>query len=187
LSVILIDRSLGDADYYELEDYAGFGTRLLVVLVDLFVMLFIGFILWIPFALLLMNGAIEEDPSGTYALLYLAAAWIYLAPVKRSNFGTIGYRLFGVKLVSAKGGRPSLFSMTIRMVMWMFGPFNLLFDLLWLGADTESQSLRDCYLATYLIKRKAVPIGRAPVHLTRYTALGFVIAYPRVVRPKDVS
>lgn len=71
--------------------------------------------------------------------------------------------------------------------MWMFGPFNVVMDLLWLGADTESQSLRDCYLGTYLIKRSARPLGRAPLHLTRYNALGFALAYPRVCRPKEAA
>ncbi len=54
--------------------------------------------------------------------------------------------------------------------------------LIWLGADTESQSLRDCYLVTYLIKRNAKPIGRAPLHLTCYYAMGFAVTHPRVCR-----
>ncbi len=72
-------------------------------------------------------------------------------------------------------------------MMWAFGPFNLLLDLLWLGADTERQSLRDCYLGIYLVKRGATPIGRAPVHLTRYNAMGFNLSYPRVCRPHKAA
>lgn len=183
----MVDNSLGDANYYESKDYAGFGMRLIVMLIDSIVIVLIGIILWMPFIVLILAGVIHSDPSGLFWLAFLAAIWIYLAPVKRSDFGTIGYRLLGIKLVSTKGGRPSLISMTIRMVMWIFGPFNLLLDLLWLGADTESQSLRDCYLGTYLINRNATPIGRAPVHLTRYNAMGFALAYPRVCRPKQVA
>ena len=183
----MVDNSLGDANYYELKDYAGFGKRLIVMLFDAIVIIVIGNILWLPFLALILAEVIRFDPSGLFWLSFLAVIWVYLGPVKRSEFGTIGYRLLGIKLVLAKGGRPSLISMTIRMMMWMFGPFNLVLDLLWLGADTESQSLRDCYLGTYLIHRNAVPIGRAPVHLTRYNAMGFALAYPRVCRPKQVA
>lgn len=183
----LIDNSLGEADYYDQNVYAGFGTRLIVMLIDSIVIVLLAIVSWVPFLVLIMTEVIQTDPSGYYWLTLLAAIWLYLAPIKRSDFGTLGYRLFGIKLVSAKGGRPSLMNMTMRMMMWMFGPFNIVLDLLWLGADTESQSLRDCYLGTYLIKRNATPIGRAPVHLTRYNAMGFALAYPRVNRPKQVA
>jgi uncharacterized RDD family membrane protein YckC len=157
------------------------------MLIDSIVIVAIGILLWIPFLVLIIAGVIQSDPSGIFWLAFLAAIWGYLAPVKRSDLGTIGYKLLGIKLVSAKGGRPSLISMTIRMIMWIFGPFNHVLDLMWLGADSENQSLRDCYLGTYLINRNAIPIGRAPVHLTRYHAMGFALSYPRVCRPKQVA
>lgn len=179
----MIDNSLGDADYYDTKDYIGFGKRIVVMMIDAIVLVLIGIGLWMPFAALLIGEVITTDPSRWFWLMYLAAIWVYLAPIKRS-VGTIGFRLLGIKLVSAKGGPPSLINMTMRMMMWMFGPFNLVLDLLWLGADTESQSLRDCYLSTYMVKCNAHPIGRARVHLTRYNAMGFALAYPRVCRPK---
>jgi uncharacterized RDD family membrane protein YckC len=180
----LVDNSLGEADYYDPKDYVGFGKRLIVILIDSVAMILIGIALWVPFLVLILAQIIQTDPSGVFWITYLIAIWVYLAPVKRSHFGTIGYRILGIKLVSAKGGRPSLINMTIRMLMWMFGPFNFVLDLVWLGADTESQSLRDCYLGTYLVTRNANPIGRAPVHLARYNAMGFALVYPRVCRPK---
>jgi len=180
----LIDNSLGDADFYDPKDYVGIGKRLIVMLIDSMVIVAMGIMLWTPFLVLILTQVLQVDASGIFWMLLLLATWIYLAPIKRSDFGTIGYRLMGIKLVSAKGGRPSLINMTIRMVMWMFGPFNLVLDLLWLGADTENQSLRDCYLSTYLVTRNAKPVGRAPLHLTRYNAMGFSLAYPRVCRPR---
>ncbi len=180
----MVDHSLGDAEYYAAEDYVGFGTRLLIMFVDSLVLVLFGVALWMPLVALFLAGIIEFDPSGYFWLVYLFVIWIYLGPVKRSNFGTIGFRIFAVRLVSARGGRPTLVNMTFRMMMWMFGPFSIVLDLLWLGADSESQSLRDCYLGTYLIKRKAMPIGRAPLHLTCYNAMGFVLSYPRVCRPR---
>ncbi len=183
----MADNSLGDAEYYDDKQYAGIAIRLLVMVIDSIILLTVGIVLWVPFALLIMSGTLEIDPSGYFWLLYLVAIWVYLAPIKRSDFGTIGLKLLGLTLVSAKGGKPSLLNMTMRMMMWMFGPFNLILDLLWLGADTERQSLRDCYLGTYLVKRGSVPVGRAPVHLTYYNAMGFSLSYPRVCRPKSAA
>ena len=74
--------------------------------------------------------------------------------------------------------------MTFRLLLWLFGPINLLIDLLWIGADTENQSLRDCLAGTYVIRHDATPIGFAPVHLTRYNRAGMPLAYPRVCRPQ---
>jgi hypothetical protein len=65
----LSDNSLGDADYYNPNDYIGFGTRLLIILVDSFVLLLIGIALWLPFAALSMTGAVRSDPSGYFWLL----------------------------------------------------------------------------------------------------------------------
>ena len=183
----LSGNSLGTAAYYNETDYVGIGSRLLIMAIDAFILLVAGIALWVLFVLWIVVGVITIDPGGYFWLCYLVVLWIYLAPIKRSDFGTIGFRLLGVKLVSAKGGRPSLLSMTLRMMMWMFGPFNLLLDLLWLGADSERQSLRDCYLGTYLVKRNATPIGRAPVFLTYYNAMGFSLSYPRVCRPKGTA
>lgn len=178
----MTDNSLGDADYYDRELYAGIWTRLAVIAIDSIVLGLVGVAAWIPVGTLYVNGVLESDPSGYFFLTFLILIWIYLAPIKRSNFGTLGYRILGVKLVSAKGGRPSLLNLSIRMTMWMLGPFCLLTDLLWFGLDSENQNLRDCYLGNYLVKRNAEPIGRAPVHLTRYCAMGYALAYPRVCR-----
>lgn len=183
----MVDNSLGDADYYDKKDYAGLCTRLLVMLVDAIALLLIGLVLAIPFIALQLVALRQSVPMGYFWLLYLLAIWAYLAPLKRSSIGTLGYRLLGVKLVSAKGGPPSLFVMTARMFIWRYGPFIPLFDLLWLGLDTESRTLRDCYLGTYMVKRDAQPIGRAPLHLTRYHAGGFALSYPRVCRPQQHS
>ncbi len=110
----MADNSLGDADYYDEAQYAGFGSRLLVMSIDAIVLLVVGMALWAPFAILIMSGKVEQDPSGYFWLLYLVAIWVYLAPIKRSDFGTIGMKLLGLKLVSAKGGSPSLLNMSMR-------------------------------------------------------------------------
>ena len=178
------DDSLGEADYYRTVDYAGLGQRILVLVIDFFVILLFGIGLWIPFAMLIVVGNIQVDPTRPYYLAYYAAVWVYLAPIRRT-WGTLGYFILGLKIVSANGGPPSLFRMTLRMAIWILGPLNFILDLLWLSVDTECQSLRDCYLSTYVVKKRAAPIGSAPAHLSRYFAFGWAFAYPRVCRPTE--
>ena len=182
----MTDNSLGDADFYDLDSYAGIGKRFSVQLIDLTVLIFLAFVAWLPFMALILMGFIRNDPSGIFLIVCLVVLWIYLAPVKRS-IGTVGYRLLGLKIVAAKGGAPSLAVMTARMLMWILGPFNVLLDLVWLAADTERQSLRDCYLGTYVVSRSATPLGRGPLHLTRYNSCGLTLAYPRVSRPASIA
>ncbi len=177
------DRSLGMGVYYEMDDYAGFVRRVMVVLIDLFVVMVMGTGLWGAIVLVSQSAFPKVDPSGIFLLLLFVLIWCYLVPLKRSRFGTVAYWLLNLKIVTTKGQRPSLFIMTFRMMMWMFGPFNFFIDLIWLGADTECQSLRDCFAGTYVVRKNANPIGQAAVHLTRYTGAGLTLAYPRVCRP----
>lgn len=178
----MLDNSLGQADYYDPGDYIGIFRRLVIYAVDGVVLLMIGVAIGIPMTLVAVLEMMPLDPSITFWLIYLLAIWTYLAPIKRTRYGTLGYLITGARIVAAQGGRPRLRTMTFRMLMWTFTPFNTLTDLLWIGIDAERQILRDCYLGTYLIKRNAEPIGRGPVHLTRYFAMGFALAYPRALR-----
>lgn len=187
-----IDHSLGEGVYYDLEAYAGFTRRIAVMIIDTAVLVLVAVLLGSIFgpvlAALLWNnetGNFSVDPSAILFLLWIAIAWLYLVVLKRSKWRTVAYRLLGLKIVTTRGTRPSLFAMTLRLLMWVFGPFNLIADLIWLGADTEGQSLRDCYIGTYVVRSIAEPIGTAPVHLAWYCGAGFTLAYPRVVRPRQ--
>ncbi|MEM9587694.1 MAG: RDD family protein [Planctomycetota bacterium] len=180
------DHSLGNGAYYAPEDYPGFTRRLLVSLIDSVVLLLAGVSLWVPIAIVSWNIDPYFDPSAIFFLFWFATVWVYLVPLKRCRIRTIGYRLLGLMIVTTRGRKPSLMTMAFRMLIWLFGPFNIVLDLIWLGVDTESQTLRDCYVGTYVIRNGAEPIGFAPVHLTRYNAVGLTLAYPRVCRPKAV-
>ncbi|TWU27984.1 RDD family protein [Novipirellula artificiosorum] len=179
------DHSLGNGVYYDINDYPGFLRRLAVFMIDSLVLVVIGILLWMVIASFSIANNAPYDPSGIFYLVWIVAVWIYLVPLKRSRVRTIAYRLLSLKIVTTRGERPSLFTMTFRMLMWMFGPFNLVIDLIWLGADTEQQSLRDCYVGTYVVRNTAEPIGEGPMHLTRYNAAGFSISYPRAGRQQS--
>ncbi len=181
------DNSLGEGIYFELESYAGFIRRFAAIIIDFIVLLALYVFLSIIPLLSLSIDAIHEyegEPDSRLMLLMIAIAWGYLVILKPSKWRTVGYRMTGLKIINTRGNKPSIFTMTFRLLLWMFGPFHLLFDLIWLSVDSERQSLRDCYSGTYVVRANAEPIGTAPIHLAYYNALGYSFMYPRVVRPK---
>ncbi len=183
------DNSLGSGAYYEMDDYAGLMRRVAVLLIDALVLLGIGGGLVVGLTVIFLIIDSTYDPSWLFFLGWIVMIWLYLVPLKRSRFRTVGYRLLRLMIVTTRGERPSLSIMTFRMLMWLYGPFNILNDLLWLGADTERQSLRDCFAGTYVVRNGATPIGYAPMHLARYNGAGLTLAYPRPCRPttRDVD
>ncbi|WP_261340238.1 RDD family protein [Rhodopirellula islandica] len=161
--------------------------RLFAMMVDGAILTLVGIANWILLALLFYVLETNRSPETLHLAIWVTIIWIYMTVIKRSWLRTIGYRLAGLRIVDTRGSRPSLTRMTLRMLMWIFGPFNFILDLIWLGADSEQQSLRDCYCSTYVVLATAQPEGTAPVHLTRYFAAGMAPSYPRVVRPRKVS
>ncbi len=170
------DTSIGVGVYFALDDYVGIMRRVVILVVDLAVLI----VMYIVFAALFTTLA--GDLNGTFILIYLLCVWAYLTVIKASRIRTVGYWLTGSRILNLRGKRPSIFRMTFRMLLWAFGPFNLLFDLLWSGIDDDRQTLRDRFAGTCVVKNRAEPIGTAEIHLTYYHALGFALMYPRVMR-----
>ncbi len=73
--------------------------------------------------------------------------------------------------------------MTLRLVLWVLGPFNPLIDLIWLGGDEYRQTLRDKFAGTIVVKRGVEPAGRGPIHVRYYSLLGFMLAFAEVQKP----
>ncbi len=172
------DTSLGKGVYYAPDDYAGMGRRVLIFLIDLTVLslLLVAVVVgWI---------VIRGRPPIVLTLTILAGTWFYVVACKRTPLRTVGYWLLGCRLVDLQGQTPSLFALTVRSLLWMFGPFNLLFDLMWCGIDDDRQTLRDRFAQTCLIRDGAVPIGEGEVHLTYFDIGSFNLMYPRVVHPR---
>ncbi len=172
------DRSLGDGVYFDANDYIGFSPRLVILAVDTIVLQVIAWIL----AFIWIN--IAGDYNGVFVAMLLFASWLYVVPLKRSKFRTIGYRITGAKLVTLQGTRPSLTMMTFRSLLWMFGPCNVVLDLIWCGIDDDRQTMRDRFSNMCLVKNDADPIGNGEVHLAYFNAFSYSLAFPHVVHPK---
>ncbi|MEO9930710.1 RDD family protein [Rhodopirellula bahusiensis] len=181
-----VDNSLGDGVYFSRQSYPGFIRRTLAMVIDGTILMLAGTAIWMLLLLLFYAMEFSHRPDALYFAIWSAITWLYMTVIKRSWLRTVGYRLAGLQIVDARGSRPSLTRMTFRMLMWIFGPFNFILDMVWLGADSEQQTLRDCYCSTFVVRSTAQPEGTAPLHLTRYFAAGIAPSYPRVVRPVSI-
>ena len=174
--------SLGDGVFYRFHAYAGFLRRVIIILVDLFVILvFCSFFTPIPLSFFYDQYDALMQANLLYAMPVIA--FIYLAVVKRTNFGTFGYWLAGVKIVTLQGKRPSLFQMTVRFVLLILGPIHPLIDFIWLSGDKDRQTLRDKIVGTYVVRDNAIPIGQGDITLSQYYLLGFSFSFKEVKRP----
>lgn len=164
--------------YYAPVDMAGFFRRLVILVIDLAVVFLMGVIVVVVSGVL---GASTPVPGG---LVALALAWAYLAGLKAGPSGTLGYRLASVRLVNLQGQPAGLLISTYRFLLMFFGPGHLVFDLLWLTADPNRQTLRDKLTATYVIRRDAKPLGRGRISHPTYFIATLAFALPEVKRPQ---
>jgi uncharacterized RDD family membrane protein YckC len=171
------DNSLGVGTYFAADAHVGLGRRLLSQIIDVAVLISVSILLWIASVLLFPN------PGRAFLLAMVVVTWAYLAVAKQSKIRTIGFRLTNARIVTLRGQKPSILRMTFRLLLWMFGPFNFLFDLIWIGPDNDRRTLRDCFAGTCVVNNDAEPLGTAEIHLVYYNALGFNLVYPRVCRP----
>lgn len=170
------DTSLGAGVYYAPGDYIGISRRVLILVVD-FVVLYA-----IYYGSAYLCIYLTNDLSHTYFLYYYLFVWFYLTILKASKLRTPGYWLAKARIVNLRGKRPSVFRMTFRVMFWVLGPFNFLFDLMWSAADDDRQTMRDRFSGTCVIKNNAEPLGTAEIHMTYNTAVGYNLMYPRVTR-----
>jgi uncharacterized RDD family membrane protein YckC len=176
------DRSLGDGVYFAADDYIGVSRRIIILFVDT---VMLGVMVWLLSVFWLYLVGDDKGLAGVVVF----AIWLYLVPLKRSVFRTIGYRLMGVKLVNLKGQRPSLLLLTLRSLLWIFclAPASFLFEFLWCSIDYDRQSIRDRITNTCLVKNDATPIGTGEVHLAYFFSFCCTLMFSHVVHPKPVD
>ncbi len=165
--------------YYDRDDYADIFKRFVIDVID-FVFLFFVFII-----LLTLTDIYFPEDSILFILSFqawLVFSYIYLALLKLSSFGTIGYMLLGVKLVNLRGTRPTIWETTVRFSFIVVGPLNLIIDLLWLTDDEDKQCFRDKFAGTYVVMKKATPIGIGKILNKIYNLFGMTFFVEEVQR-----
>jgi uncharacterized RDD family membrane protein YckC len=171
--------SFGEGVYYRTEDYASLPKRFLIMGIDFATLVFL-LLLAMSLFMIFFRDYDEWMPWSRYAVF--AISYLYLAVLKRTDFGTLGYWLTGVKIVNLKGKRPSLWQMTFRLIMFVFGPFNFIADVVWLGGDENRQTLRDKVVGTYVVKDEAIPLGQGEQILVPYFFLAWSLMFREVKR-----
>jgi uncharacterized RDD family membrane protein YckC len=175
----------GKAAYFSSGDYAGPIRRVVILAIDL-VALFV-IVCGITLVLALLDPAHPpEQLAGEMLLLLMSAGYVYLTLVQRSRIGTLGYLLMGVRIVDIEGRRPSLLQMTVRLIPMLPVPWSLLFDLGWMLDDPGRQTLRDKWAGTFVVRRKARPLGWTTVIYKRICFAGLHLVFPEVGR-RDIS
>jgi len=161
--------------FYRISDYAGIGRRLFIIVVDS--MIVFGLLFLLSFV-----AEFSESVAGAFVLGCFLICYTYLAVLKATPLGTIGYMLAGVRLSDLRGRRAPLWRSTFRFGFLVLGPFNMLFDILWLGGDPNRQSLRDKFAGTYVVREKATPAGHGPIDYKIYLMFGYSFIFAEVVR-----
>jgi uncharacterized RDD family membrane protein YckC len=164
--------------YYSRDNYAGFWRRLAVDLIDIIFLFLVVVTIAIGAAIIL--------PGGGQAMVHvifwssIVLGFVYLVLFKRSPLRTLGYMLGGVRIVNLQGGRPSLWTLTIRALFLFIGPLNMLLDIVWVTGDEHRQALRDKWAHTYVIRNRAVPAGQGTITWKRYTILGMNFLFQEI-------
>ena len=117
-----------------------------------------------------------------HMLSYVLILFLYLAVLSRSRFGTLGYRVAGVRVVGLSGEAPTLGTMAYRSLFVVMGPLNGLIDLVWVVGDPCRQTLRDKIAGTYIVRRGAKPAGRGRVGRSTLSFLGYSLSVDEVRR-----
>lgn len=159
---------------YNPADYIGFWKRVVITLIDLVTILLVWILVYLLLGLIPRAGAILADESnGGYIMvaLLLLIAFGYLVFLKRRPQGTFGYRLFRARIVNLKGDRPTIWQMMQRFAFLFIGPFNYMFDVLWITSDATKQALRDKWAGTYVIRADARPESTGPIVGVSYDIL----------------
>ena len=166
--------------YYDRDDYAGLLKRIIIAVVDLLVILIVMIIV-VSLSRMFMSN--EEDLAKVIFISFISISLFYLAILKPSKYRTLGYIMADVKIVNLKGNKPSLFTMLLRASLLLIGPFELIFDIIWLTSETTKQTLRDKYVGTYVVNRNALPTGKGPLRNVTLGVLGWYLTYQEVKIP----
>jgi uncharacterized RDD family membrane protein YckC len=171
------ERGLGEGVFYGPGDYAGFVTRCWILVIDTAVLIAawfaLGVVLWPDIDVLVR----------WFYLAWTCFALAYLTFIKASPLGTLGLSLTQTRIVTIRGKRPSFFRMIFRLFLWVLGPFNTVFDLIYLAGDRRKQSLRDKVAGTYVVRRLASPAGTGTIRLANLMILGLNLDYRAVKEP----
>jgi len=161
---------------FEENDYAGFLSRILIMIIDLFFIYLVFEAGNYADSFLYQNYHIYSPIP--YFYMPAIISYLYLTVIKASKYGTIGQKLTNTKILHISGKKPTIFNITYRLLFWIGGPFNFLFDLGWITLNKEKRTLRDSICNTIIVKKNAKPVlNDAQIRSVRAMVFGFHFLY----------
>ena len=170
----------GEGVVFAVRDHAGPLRRLFIVLIDVAFVYACGICVLVVFLDRIELHSVIRN-------LWLLFAVLYFTLLKSTPLGSLGLMLAGCRIITLKGKRPSFPRMTLRLFLWIWGPFNPLFDLIWLCGDERRQSIRDRLMGTYVVRKSAKPIGRGKLRWAQLFYWGMSLGFEEVQPPRIVQ
>jgi uncharacterized RDD family membrane protein YckC len=188
--------TVSDAVHFALEDYASPPRRLfsfgidLVVIVLFFIVLGIGAeFAVVPRHIWTMSPSAEKlkmtrqyikPVQVPLTLGWLGAVVAYHVLARTTRGGTVGYRLTGIRLIDKTGRTPSTKTAFKRFLIAMPSCMTLGAGYVLCFKTPRRQAIHDRWSGTWLVRRRAEPIG--PALSTYHTKLfgTFILTYTDV-------
>lgn len=155
-------------------DYVGLFRRFMIVAIDAVVIAFMWPVfVWIWYDVVDPIG----DPYEQFMWSWIGFVYLYMAILKPTRVRTAGLWVTSSRVVDHRGKAPSFLRMTFRLLLWLLGPFNPIVDFFWLSADRHRQTLRDKFAGTYVVNRRAVPVGHGKRKAAYYNLMGATLIF----------
>jgi uncharacterized RDD family membrane protein YckC len=135
--------------------YGGFWIRLVAYIIDAIILGIIGAILSVPLGVNYsdvnsLNSAGARASNGIdllLSLVYFVGLWTYMG-------GTIGQRIFGMRVVDATSGQPiGLGKAVIRWLGLLLSFFVCFIGVIWVAFDARKQGWMDKIAGTVVVRR----------------------------------
>ncbi len=169
----------GQGVYFLAQDYASVWRRIAIEAIDGAAVVMATAVVTIAATLVFPDPAVVESQTvllGTFLFI----GFCYFVLLKWSRRRTLGYAIGGVRIVTLRGEHPSLLALAVRYLFAVFGPANVIIDLLWIGNDPYRQALRDKFAQTYVIRKDAQPAGQGIIGYGTYFVLGTSFMFAEV-------
>ena len=135
--------------------YGGFWIRVVAYIIDAIILGIIGAILSVPLGVNFsdvnsLNSAAARTSNGidlVLSLVYFVGLWTYMS-------GTIGQRIFGMRVVDATSGQPiGLGKAVIRWLGLLLSIFVCFIGVIWVAFDSRKQGWMDKIAGTVVVRR----------------------------------
>lgn len=168
----------GKLDYYDLEDYANFGLRLLAYLIDGIILSVVVWILMMVFmgsafaalgGLGGMENMSEEEAMmmmgpmmaaiGGVTLGAIVVQWLYFALMESSaNQATLGKMALGIKVTDMNGDRLTFLRATGRHFSKIISGMILMIGYIMAAFTEKRQALHDMIAGTLVLNKDVPPL-----------------------------